>query len=333
MHLKGCSLPVQRRKERSDGRDETMTRKKSEHTAVRLERVIPAPPRERGPWRVARIPLSCGDGWLPVESTVRRAEVDARVGGHFRIWHVETGAEIGGFECEIVELVPDERIVFRWGFVGPERTAGPVFDSLLTITLQAARGGATRLTLMHERLDDLAAAMPDIVDNVKIGSGAGPREARVTLGATERDANAARRRRPNSGGFRDAQGDRDGVDESRRRRAGAGVCRRGHERRFQTWRLAPALLRRTLDEVGRRERESRWRLPVRAPHVRRVRSTLAERVAGRAGAGPAVEHPPEVRRVEDAEGAAGLAELETARRQPRRVRGRRCNAKRATICS
>jgi pimeloyl-ACP methyl ester carboxylesterase len=77
-----------------------------------------------------------------------------RVGGHFRILHVESGADIGGFECEIVELVPDERIVFRWGFVGPERTAGQVFDSVLTITLHAAPGGANGFTapLVCERL-------------------------------------------------------------------------------------------------------------------------------------------------------------------------------------
>ena len=66
-------------------------------------------------------------------------EVETRVGGHFRIWHVEAGSDVGGFECEILELVPHERIVFRWGFVGPERTAGAVFDSLLTITLHARR--------------------------------------------------------------------------------------------------------------------------------------------------------------------------------------------------
>ena len=103
--------------------------------------------------------------WLaPGGITVKRAEVEARVGGRFRIWHVESGTDMGGFECEIVELVPDERIVFRWGFVGPERTAGAVYDSLLTITLHAARRGATRLTLVHERLDDLAAAMPHIAE-------------------------------------------------------------------------------------------------------------------------------------------------------------------------
>jgi hypothetical protein len=39
----------------------------------------------------------------------------------------------------------------------------------LTITLHPARGGATRLTLIHERLEDLSAAMPHIADNVQVG--------------------------------------------------------------------------------------------------------------------------------------------------------------------
>src|SRR4029453_16800642 len=112
------------------------------------------------------------------------------------------------------------------------------------------------------------------------------------------------------------------MDESRWSCAGARVCRRGYEWRFQTWRLAPTLLRRALDEVGRRKREPGRRLPVWAPHVRCVRSTLAQRVAGRTGPRPTVEHPPEVRRVENAAGATRLAELEAARGQSRRVRGR-----------
>jgi uncharacterized protein YndB with AHSA1/START domain len=143
-----------------------MTGKKAEHPAVRLERVIPARPHEV--YRAWLEPALLRQ-WMTPGFDVSRAEVDARVGGHFRIWHAEHGVEMGGFECEIVELVPDERLVFRWGFVGPERTAGPVHDSLLTITLQAARGDATTLVLLHERLDDLAAAMPGIVDKVNIG--------------------------------------------------------------------------------------------------------------------------------------------------------------------
>jgi len=135
--------------------------------AVRLERTIPAPPAQ-----VYRAWLDPGllVRWMsPGEYAITRAEVDERVGGHYRIWHAHAGSHVGGFDCELTELVPDRRIVFRWGFVGPERRDGPVFDSVLTITLREAPGGATLLTLVHERLDDLAAAIPDAAANVGPG--------------------------------------------------------------------------------------------------------------------------------------------------------------------
>jgi uncharacterized protein YndB with AHSA1/START domain len=93
-----------------------------------------------------------------------RAEVDERVGGRFRI----ITADGGGFEAELLELDPDRRLVLRWGFVGPQRLDGPVFDSLLTITLAEAAGG-TVLTLVHERLDQLTAALPQVAAQVENG--------------------------------------------------------------------------------------------------------------------------------------------------------------------
>ena len=158
-----------------------MTPRQAHPIAVRVERVIPAAPRD-----VYRAWLDPGllQRWLaPGGITVRLAETEARVGGHFRIWHVESGADVGGFECQIVELVPDKRIVFRWGFVGPDRTAGPVFDSMVTVTLRRARGGATKLTVVHERLEDLAAAMPHIARNVQTGWELVLEKLAVTLGA------------------------------------------------------------------------------------------------------------------------------------------------------
>jgi uncharacterized protein YndB with AHSA1/START domain len=139
---------------------------KAGHPAVRLERTIPAPPHE-----VFRAWLDPDllRRWLAPGFEVKRIEVDERVGGYFRVWHARSGIDAGGFDCEILELVPDRRIVFRWGFVGPERRKGPVYDSLLTITFGEAAKGKTALTLVHERLDDLAAAMPDVADKVEHG--------------------------------------------------------------------------------------------------------------------------------------------------------------------
>ena len=134
---------------------------------VRIERVITASPHDL--YR-AWLDPDLLQRWLaPGGITVERAEVEARVGGRYRIWHLDSGVRIGGFECEIVELVPDERIVFKWGFAGPERTAGPVYDSLLTITLRSAPRNATVLTLVHERLDDLAAGLPHVANQVEAG--------------------------------------------------------------------------------------------------------------------------------------------------------------------
>jgi len=165
-----------------------MTPKKAPPPAVRLERVIPAPPREV--YRAWLDPALLRQ-WMTPGFDVKRAEVDARLGGHLRIWHADAGSDVGGFECEIVELVPHERIVFRWGFVGPERAAGPVYDSLLTITLQAAKDNATTLTLLHERLDDLATAMPHAADKVEFGWALVLEKLALVLEADRRHAEAS----------------------------------------------------------------------------------------------------------------------------------------------
>jgi uncharacterized protein YndB with AHSA1/START domain len=136
-------------------------------TAVRLHRTIAAP-RDRV-YRAWLDPDLLARWMAPGALDVTRAEVDERVGGHFRIWHAGPEGDVGGFEAELLELVPGERIVFRWGFVGPDRLAGPTYDSLLTITLREAPDGATELTLVHERLDELAAALPEVADNVGRG--------------------------------------------------------------------------------------------------------------------------------------------------------------------
>ena len=144
-----------------------MTTMTTGQTAVRVERTIPATPHQV--YRAWLEPELLRRWMAPGGIEVTRAEVDERPGGHYRIWHADAGTEAGGFDCEILELTPDERLVFRWGFTGPDRTAGPCYDSLLTVTLRAADGGGTVLTLVHERLDALAAAMPQVAANVGPG--------------------------------------------------------------------------------------------------------------------------------------------------------------------
>lgn len=144
-----------------------MTAKTQDHAAVRVERTIPATPHQV--YRAWLEPELLRRWMAPGGLEVTRAEVDERPGGHFWIWQADGGAEMGGFECDLLELVPDQRIVFRWGFVGPDRARGPSYDSLLTVTLREAPDGGTVLTLVHEQLDALAAAMPQVAENVGPG--------------------------------------------------------------------------------------------------------------------------------------------------------------------
>jgi uncharacterized protein YndB with AHSA1/START domain len=136
-------------------------------TAVRVQPIIPAlPDKVYRAWLEPELIRR----WLaPAGLEVTRAEVAERVSGHYRIWHAGTEGEVGGFECELLEIVPHERILLRWGFVGPDRLAGPTYDSQLTVTLREAPDGATELTLQHERLDDLREALPAIANGVGPG--------------------------------------------------------------------------------------------------------------------------------------------------------------------
>jgi uncharacterized protein YndB with AHSA1/START domain len=137
-------------------------------TEVRLQRTIPAPPhRVYRAWLDPEVLRK----WLaPGEMTVTRVEADERIGGAYRIWQASPeGDDVGGFEWELLELVPDRRIVFLWRFVGPDRVADRAHDSRLTVTLRELPGGATELTLVHDRLDAFRAAMPDIVEQVGPG--------------------------------------------------------------------------------------------------------------------------------------------------------------------
>ena len=140
---------------------------KASSPVVRLERTIPAPPDQV--YRAWLDPEVLRRWLAPGGLEVSRLELEARVGGRLRVWHAEAGSQVGGFDCEIVELEPNRRLVFRWGFVGPDRTAGPVYDSRLTITLREEAEGGTLLTLVHEQLEALAAGLPHVADKVQHG--------------------------------------------------------------------------------------------------------------------------------------------------------------------
>ncbi|MBT2212576.1 SRPBCC domain-containing protein [Actinomadura sp. NEAU-AAG7] len=141
-------------------------------TAVRIERTIPAPPAQV--YRAWLDPEVLRRWFAPSGWEAVRVEVDERVGGHLRAWHLDPQENLdpqeqaGGPECRIVELVPDERIVLDWWFVGPTREIERDQASRLTVTLRAV-GDGTHLTLVHDRLDGLAAALPEVARNVEAG--------------------------------------------------------------------------------------------------------------------------------------------------------------------
>lgn len=136
------------------------------YPVVRVQRTYAAPPE-----RVFRAWLDADlvAQWMapgPVDTV--RAEIDPRPGGRYRVWHAERGTPLGGFDAQILEIDPPRRLVFTWGFVGPDPERDPRFDSRLTITITDDPAGA-RLTLVHEQLDALAAGLPEVADRVEAG--------------------------------------------------------------------------------------------------------------------------------------------------------------------
>lgn len=138
------------------------------YRALRVQRTLPFP-RERV-YRAWLDPATMVRWFVDPSFTDGRAEVDPRVGGHYRIFQVDPeGAMTGGSESRILELVPNERIVLAWRFAGPNREEDLSPETWLTVTFAEPGPGETELTVVHEQLDDLAAAMPHIAGHVEAG--------------------------------------------------------------------------------------------------------------------------------------------------------------------
>ena len=75
----------------------------------------------------------------------RIAELDARPGGMFRVSFVDSAVR-----GKYVEVVPDRRVVFTWGWEGSGAVLGPG-ASTVEIDLEP-RGEGTRLRLRHRGL-------------------------------------------------------------------------------------------------------------------------------------------------------------------------------------
>jgi uncharacterized protein YndB with AHSA1/START domain len=90
--------------------------------------------------------------WFGPAQIIRvEADMDVRVGGHFRIAMFEADQAPGeehGVSGIYRELVPGRRLVFSWAWrTTPER------ESLVTVTIKG-EGKHTLLTLLHEQFFD-----------------------------------------------------------------------------------------------------------------------------------------------------------------------------------
>ncbi len=83
----------------------------------------------------------------PGNMSVSIAEVDLRVGGQFKIGMFdpddENTATVTG---EYVEVKTNKRLVYTWGWEGPDR-----YDSLVTVDF-VKKGNGTEIILQHEKL-------------------------------------------------------------------------------------------------------------------------------------------------------------------------------------
>jgi uncharacterized protein YndB with AHSA1/START domain len=75
----------------------------------------------------------------------RAAELDPRAGGRFHVSFADSAVR-----GEYLEVVPNRRVVFTWGWEGPTAVVGPG-GSTVEIDLQP-HGSGTRLRLVHRGL-------------------------------------------------------------------------------------------------------------------------------------------------------------------------------------
>nr|WP_246523376.1 SRPBCC domain-containing protein [Neoroseomonas eburnea] len=90
--------------------------------------------------------------WGPHHTMVHTAEIDARVGGNFRISLVEDSGARHTVSGTYAEIVPEQRLVFSWAW---EATAELV--SRVTVTFRPVPEG-TEVTLVHDRFANEATA-------------------------------------------------------------------------------------------------------------------------------------------------------------------------------
>lgn len=116
--------------------------------AVALTRTIPASRDEV--YRAFLDPELLQRWMCPGDFAVVAASVDEHVGGRHVVEMLSPEGARLAFESVIRDLVPGERIVLDFAFVGPEPHDRE--DTLFTVTFRDAGDGATEVLLEHERI-------------------------------------------------------------------------------------------------------------------------------------------------------------------------------------
>ena len=137
--------------------------------AIRLERSIAATPAQL--FNAWTDPKMLAQWMAPGRRIVSGTEVEPRVGGRLLVEQSLDDKPIGGFYAEFTEIVPNAKLVFNWGFMGPELRNGKVFDTKLSVTFADEGNGRTKLVLVQEKLEEFAAAQPDTATKVEMGWG------------------------------------------------------------------------------------------------------------------------------------------------------------------
>lgn len=128
--------------------------------ALRVERTLHAPPDRV--FRAFLDPDLIRQWMTPDDLDVDRVAVDGRVGGRIEIWHSRDGASTGKFEGRFLVIDPPRELVYRWAFVGTEPEKGEYFETLVTVRLRPEPGGRTRISVVHEKLEELEHGAPQV---------------------------------------------------------------------------------------------------------------------------------------------------------------------------
>lgn len=114
--------------------------------SVRIVRILPAPPEAV---LAAWTDVESLKQWMcPGTASVVHAELDVRVGGHFRIVMTDKGQDYT-HTGEYREIDPPNRLVFTWS--SPATGGKP---TLVSIDLRPHGVDETEIVLVHERLSD-----------------------------------------------------------------------------------------------------------------------------------------------------------------------------------